>query len=143
EGLVLEANFTATVNADLTVGAVQETMTVTGASPTVDVQNALVQQVINRELLDVIPTGRSWQSVGQTAPGIMLDRPDVGGSEAFFSTNLFVHGSGISDQTFLLDDIDLSDGEADGRFTGMYRDDGDNEQIAYQTSAITAETSRG
>jgi carboxypeptidase family protein len=143
EGVLLEANFTAAVNAELSVGMVSETLTVSGGSPTVDVQNALVQHVINRELLDAIPTGRSWQSVAQTAPGIVLDRPDVGGSEAFFSTNLFVHGSGISDQTFQIDGMDLSDGEADGRFTGMYRDDGDNEEIAYQTSAITAETSRG
>lgn len=143
EGIVLESNFTATINAELTVGTVSETVTVKGGSPVVDVQNALVQQVVSKELLEAIPTGRSYQSVAQTAPGIMLDRPDVGGSEAFFATNLFVHGSGVSDQTFLLDGIDLSDGEADGRFTGMYRDAGDNEEIVYQTSAITAETSRG
>jgi hypothetical protein len=143
DGIDLPANFTAQVNAVLMAGAIAETLVVTSDSPVVDVQNAVVQNVVSRQVLDSIPTGRSYQSVGQTAPGITVDRPDVGGSEAFFATNLFVHGSGISDQSFQLDGIDLSDGEADGRYTGMYRDDGDNEEIVYQTSAITAETSRG
>lgn len=143
EGVVLSANFTAPVNAELRVGTVEETVTVTGASPTVDVQNSLVQNVMNRELLDAIPTGRSYQSVAQTTPGIVLDRPDSAGSEAFFSTNLSVHGSGTSDQSIQIDGMDTTDGESDGRFQGMYRDDGDNEEVVYSTSAITAETSKG
>src|SRR5262249_36838437 len=52
EGVELPANFTATVNADMKVGAVQETITVTGASPLVDVQTTAKSEVLSRDLLD-------------------------------------------------------------------------------------------
>ena len=65
EGLELPSNFTMTVNAELKVGALEETLTVTGASPTVDVQSTAKSQVLNREALDAIPTGRTIQGMGQ------------------------------------------------------------------------------
>ena len=55
EGIELTGNFTATVNADLKVGALEETITVSGASPTVDVQSLTNQTVFTREMLDVLP----------------------------------------------------------------------------------------
>jgi hypothetical protein len=57
DGLELPSNFTATVNAELRVGAVEETVTVTGASPVVDVQSTAKAQVLNHDVLDSIPTG--------------------------------------------------------------------------------------
>jgi hypothetical protein len=53
EGIELTAGFTATVNADMQVGALEETVTVTGASPLVDTQNVRQQKVISNELLNV------------------------------------------------------------------------------------------
>src|SRR5580765_4822570 len=61
EGVELTANFTAAVNADLKVGAIEETVTVSGASPVVDVQNTQRRDVLTREVLDVLPTGRNYQ----------------------------------------------------------------------------------
>src|SRR6478752_8364608 len=58
DGLVLPPAFTATVNAELGVGSLEETITVTGASPVVDVTSAAKTQVLNREAIDLIPTGR-------------------------------------------------------------------------------------
>jgi hypothetical protein len=59
EGLELPGNFTATVNAELRIGSLEETVTVSGASPVVDVQSTARAQVIDREMLDAIPTGRT------------------------------------------------------------------------------------
>ncbi len=143
EGLELPADFTATVNADLRVGALEESITVTAESPVVDVRSTTVQNVMNRELLDAIPTGRSYQSVAQLAPGVQLNRPDIAGAESFFSTNLRVHGSLTRDQAIHLDGMDTTSGEGDGRFQGFYRDDGDNEAVVYTTSSIPAEVSKG
>jgi carboxypeptidase family protein len=61
EGLELNAAFTATVNAELRVGSLEETVTVTGASPVVDTQSSKTQNVLTREVLDAIPTGRNFQ----------------------------------------------------------------------------------
>ena len=57
EGIELTAGFTATVNADMQVGALEETITVTGASPLVDTQNIRQQTVVSSELLAALPTG--------------------------------------------------------------------------------------
>jgi hypothetical protein len=59
EGIELPAQFTMTLNADLKVGAVEESITVTGASPVVDVTTAVHTSVLNREAVDNIPTGRA------------------------------------------------------------------------------------
>src|SRR5262245_50312996 len=65
EGIVLNAGFTANVTADMRVGGIEETVTVTGASPVVDVTNVRRQTVVNNELLETLPT--STKSVGQLA----------------------------------------------------------------------------
>ena len=61
EGIAITTGFTATVNADLRVGALEETITVTGASPIVDTQNVRKQVVASRDVLDALPT--STQSI--------------------------------------------------------------------------------
>src|SRR5215831_8569500 len=54
--LILEGTFTAQVNAELQVGAVEESIQVTAASPVVDVSGSTTEFVANREVLDNIPT---------------------------------------------------------------------------------------
>src|SRR5437773_4919452 len=56
DGIQLPADFTATVNVQLAVGALEESVTVSGQSPLVDVQSASRTQVITRDLLDALPT---------------------------------------------------------------------------------------
>jgi hypothetical protein len=56
EGLELNTGFTATVNVEMRVGGVEETITVTGASPVVDTQNVRTQNVLTRDVLDSVPT---------------------------------------------------------------------------------------
>jgi hypothetical protein len=76
DGIELPANFTAPVNGELRVGAVEETVTVSGASPVVDVQQAVTQQVLPQQLLDAVPTGgRNIQSVGATLVGVTSHSP--------------------------------------------------------------------
>ena len=78
EGVELQSNFTATINAELKVGAVEETVTVTGESPVVDVQSNSKAQVLPREVLDAVPTAHTIQGVGQLVVGVTLTAPDVG-----------------------------------------------------------------
>src|SRR5712691_4528848 len=69
EGIELPPNFTAPVNAELRVGSLEETITVSGASPIVDVQNAARTQVLNSELLTALPTARNFQTAALALPG--------------------------------------------------------------------------
>src|SRR5438552_1400463 len=77
EGIELSAGFTAAVNADLKVGGLEESITVSGQSPMVDTQNIVQQKVINRQLLDSVPTSRS--NYAALTPGASRST-DVGGS---------------------------------------------------------------
>src|SRR6185436_599703 len=70
DGVELPANFTATINAEMKVGALEESVTVSGQSPVVDVQSTARTTVLSREVLDSIPTGRTIQRVtGDDAGG--------------------------------------------------------------------------
>src|SRR6476660_9757107 len=69
EAVELASNFTATINAELKVGAMEETVTVSGESPVVDVQSNVKAQVLSREVLDSVPNAHTIQSVGQLVVG--------------------------------------------------------------------------
>src|SRR5262244_2209497 len=60
EGIELTTGFTAQANAEMRVGALEETITVSGASPVVDAQNVRSQNVLSRAILDAVPTSRSF-----------------------------------------------------------------------------------
>ena len=62
DGLELPAAFVATVNAELRVGAVEETVTVSGAAPVVDVQSTQQAQVLSNDVLDAVPTSNVLNS---------------------------------------------------------------------------------
>ncbi len=70
EGIELSGSFTATVNGELRIGAVEETITVTGETPLVDVQSTMRQRVIGHDVIDAVPTGRLPQQLGVLIPGV-------------------------------------------------------------------------
>jgi Carboxypeptidase regulatory-like domain len=142
DGIELPANFTSTINADLRVGALEETVNVSGQSPIVDVQNAVQQQVLSRSVLDAVPTGRSVPSLGAMLTGARLALPDVGGTSGMQNRDLTVHGSDGRDTTFMVDGMILNGIEGDGSVQSYFNDMMFDE-VSYQTSAINAETSAG
>src|SRR4029450_5923479 len=78
DGVELSGSFTAQIDADLSGGGLAETLTVTGASPIVDVQSIRRQTTISNEVLTSIPTARSWAATALLIPGIVT----IGGSPA-------------------------------------------------------------
>ena len=71
EDIELTGSFTATVNADLKVGGVAETITVSGETPIVDTQSVRRQTTLSGELLTSVPTARSWAATALLIPGIV------------------------------------------------------------------------
>jgi hypothetical protein len=71
EGVELSGAFNATINADLRVGGLEETITVTGETPIVDVQSVRRQTTLNSEILTTAPTARSWAAMAVLVPGIV------------------------------------------------------------------------
>jgi hypothetical protein len=142
DGLELPTAFTATINADMKVGALEETVTVSGASPIVDVQTTVHTQVLGRETLDSLPTGRTIQGLGQLVIGIALNIPDVGGSRAMQQTYMSTHGMDATNNTVLVDGLMVNGLQSDGAVQS-YFNDAMNQEVSYQTSGIGADTSAG
>ena len=142
DGIDLPSNFTATVNADMKVGSLEETITVSGQAPVVDVSNATQQTVMNRAVLDAVPTGRSVQTLSALMPGARLALPDVGGNSGMQNRDISVHGSDGRDMTFMVDGMVLNGIEGDGSVQS-YFNEMMFEEVTYQTSGINAETSAG
>jgi hypothetical protein len=113
EGLRLDANFVATIDASLGVGQLEETVTVTGDSPVVDVRSTTVVSNIKEETIALLPTSRSYEDIGKLAPGIRVEGiPDVGGNKTGGGRGTLVnYGSGNGGSTLMLDGVN-TDGTA-------------------------------
>jgi hypothetical protein len=108
DGIELRGDFVATVNGDLRVGGVEETVTVTGASPIVDVQSARVQTVLDRDVLTAIPSSRGASGIQALIPGLTagLTTGDSGGITGGSGGMAgFIHGARASDSRTLHDGI--------------------------------------
>ncbi len=105
DGLELAPNFTATINAVLGVGAIQETVTVSGSTPLVDTQNVSQQRTFSKEQLDAVPTAKSLLGIAALMPSVVQppNAQDVGGSKGERSVRLSVHGSKTYDARLLQD----------------------------------------
>src|ERR1700687_3183355 len=71
-GIDLSAGFTATVNAELRIGEISETITLSGQSPLVDVQNVVQHQVMTRDIVDALPTGKTTFAMAVLVPGVIV-----------------------------------------------------------------------
>jgi Carboxypeptidase regulatory-like domain len=77
EGVELTGTFTSTVNADLKVGSLEETITVTGESPIVDVQSVRRQTTVDGDVIAALPTSRSYGALFQLVPAVTGGSKDV------------------------------------------------------------------
>jgi hypothetical protein len=143
EGLALEANFTATVNAEMKVGTVEETITVSGDAPLVDVQTTTKREVLSRDLLDSLPTGRSFQGIGATLPALSMGRFDVAGSNAMQQGVLVVYGGTGTDLAMEVDGLNVMGTLDKGWYPLVYHNDGEFQEMVYQVAGGPAESQTG
>jgi hypothetical protein len=114
DGIELAGTFTASINAELRVGTLEETITVTGEAPVVDVQSVTRQQVLTAETVEAIPSGKYFVSLGVMMPGVSAScsaacqsgtSADTGGSAGDNSSTLIVHGSRFRDQRIAINNM--------------------------------------
>jgi hypothetical protein len=109
EGIRVVINQTLTVDQQLQVASLQETVTVTGESPIVDTSTTTLGTNFTKELLTEIPNARDvWAAMSQ-APGIQMQAYDVGGSHAGTQTGYITYGLNVQNQT-KLEGIDTTEG---------------------------------
>jgi len=142
ENIDLPANFSATINAELELGAVEESVTVSGLAPTVDVQNAQRTTVINRELLDAVPMPRMFVAQAAMAVGTKVSSQNVGGTRAAVNPRVTAHGSLSKDTTIDVDSMKMNT-LVGGGDSHPDHNDGMTQEMTVQTSALGAEVSAG
>ncbi len=145
EGVEISAGFTAPLNASLKVGAVAETVTVTGEVPVVDVQTVSQQKTLPKEALDALPTARSFATLGTTLPGVTANQRDVGGTQGERGNILSAHGGAAFDMTIQVDGVPIGGigSTGGGAWTTFSLNDAAAQEISFETGAISAEASSG
>src|SRR5262249_61152212 len=79
EGIAITGTFVANVNAELRVGTVQETVTVSSETPVVDTQSTKTQETLTNDVVNSIPSGRQYFSLTALVPALNVQGNDVGG----------------------------------------------------------------
>ncbi len=146
QGIELQTQFTATVDAQLRVGTVEETLTVSGQSPVVDVQSTVRRDVVTQEQLQTLPTGRSLQAMATMLPAVVNSGGggvDVGGSAQMQQGNITAYGSLTADMAFEIDGMNIMSMFGTGSTPGFYQNMGAYEEISYQVVSGSAESNTG
>ena len=139
-GMELPSNFIATVNVELKVGALEESVTVTGGAPIVDVQSAQHTAILKRELMDAIPTGRTYAQLGALAVGVKPNGQAVGGARTATQQRLLLHGMPATDNTIDVDGMKMNSMYLGGE-TQPNHNDAMTQEVTVQTSSPGAEVS--
>jgi Carboxypeptidase regulatory-like domain len=140
--VVVPANVTVPVDAEMKVGTVGEVVNVQARVATVDVENVAHPETLTRSDMDSLPTGRYMQSIASYVPGAHLNLPDIGGSQQIEQNYISVHGNLPGQDVYMYDGMLINTVYLDGAIQQYV----DNETIAettYQSSNNTLEASGG
>ena len=141
DGIVLAGTLTATIDLDLRVGALEETVTVTGESPIVDVQSARRQQVIDGDVLQAIPTSRSYNNVLQLVPGVVAGDGQV---QLRPTMLLFTaHGGSSQDGRLTVDGINTGASRGGAGVSGYIPDMQNTAEVTFTISGNLGEAETG
>jgi hypothetical protein len=136
EGINVGLGFTATVNIELAVASLQETVTVSGESPVVDVSTTTTASNFGEERLAALPNARDFWTVLMAAPAVVVTRIDVGGSAAGTQTGYAVYDTKQDQHRPMVEGIVNTEGT---NAAGFYYDYGAIDEVAVQTKGHTAE----
>jgi len=125
------------------IGALEETVTVSGASPLVDTQNTQQQKVLGSELLQTLPTGvKGLAMVTNVVPGLRGAGADVGGASGLYTAQAFsqttYHGkSGIK---LTYDGMQINNLAGTGGNVSYAMNFSMVEEMAVETGGVSAES---
>ena len=149
EGIELSIGFTASIDIELSVGDIQETVTVSGASPVVDIQGVQQRAVMDREIIDSIPSGKSISSYGLLVPGMVGAeafgsslQQDAGGLSAQIMQRMTIHGGAAEDQMVNINGMDVAEPHTQGGDMGFFPAE-NFEEMAFSYAGNSAEHETG
>jgi carboxypeptidase family protein len=147
DGVVLSGASANTVDAELRVGSLEETITVTGEAPVVDTHSLTKQQVLSSDVVDALPSARNYVTLGRMVSGTNATgngANDVGGSLIQdVGGSLTVHGSRATDQRVTANGINTMTLQAGGNIGGQTPDVGSAAEVSIDTTSLSADLPTG
>ncbi|HEX6465046.1 MAG TPA: TonB-dependent receptor, partial [Vicinamibacterales bacterium] len=137
--IVVPVRQTVTVDSQMKVATVQETITVQGDSPVVDVANAKVGERLDNRTLQSVPTSRTIFGSATVLPGMVMVRQDPGGLNAATSTGMVAHGA----STYNLNYFGVTADTPQNYGSMYYMDYNSAEEISVDTAAMGADIGGG
>ena len=141
EGIVLAGSFTASVDAEMKVGGLEETVTVTGESPIVDVSSARRETTIDNEVLKAIPTVRSYNALVVVVPGVVTNLNDTVVGTA--TTQFPIHGGRNNEGRMTIDGLNVGNPPGGNQPPAYVADVGNAEEVTFSTSGGLGESETG
>jgi hypothetical protein len=147
DGVVLSGTAALTVDAELRVGSLEETITVTGEAPVVDTHTLTRQQVLSADVVDALPSARNYVTLARMVSGTNASgngANDVGGSLIQdVGGSLTVHGSRTTDQRVTANGINTMTLQAGGNIGGQTPDVGSAAEVSIDTTSLSADLPTG
>ena len=138
EGIELSGAFTATINAELKVGALAETITVTGETPVVDVQSARREVTLTGDVIKSIPSVRSYNAIVVVVPGVVTNLNDTVTGTA--TTQFPIHGGRNNEGRMTIDGLNIGNPIGGNQPPGYVADIGNSQEITFTTSGGLGES---
>src|SRR5712692_6451428 len=141
EGIELTGSFVATVNGDMKVGGVAETIVVTGEAPTVDVTSTRNQQVISGQTVAEIPSSRQYSAFTHLIPAINVQQNDFEGSNPALYSVFQIHGGRRNEGQVLVDG--MNGGYQGMGVSGYVPEVGNSQEVVFSLSGGLGEATTG
>ncbi len=136
EGILLGIGFTATIDAALRVATLEETVTVRGESPVVDVAATRTSTNFDAAKLASLPGARDFWAILANAPTVTMSRIDVGASRAGNQTGYASYDTKMTQHRPMVEGMVMTEGRGGACF---YYDFGSMDEVSVQTGTHTAE----
>jgi hypothetical protein len=136
EGIRVGLGFTATVNTELKVASLTESVTVSGQSPVVDVTSTKTATNFDAKELASLPSARDFWAILAAAPAVQMQRIDVGGSAAGTQTGYSTYDTKSDQHRPMVEGIVNTEGT---NAAGFYYDYGSFDEVSVATGTNTAE----
>jgi hypothetical protein len=144
DGVELSGQFVATIDANLAVGSVAETITVAAESPVVDLGSARREQVVNRDLLSSIPSARTYQTMIGLAPGVTTSgTQDVGGLNSPATRTFAIHGGPQTEGRVMVDGMNAGAARGGAGVSNYQVDVANAQELTYTLSGGLGESETG
>lgn len=148
DGVTLAGTGTSSVDAELRVGALEETITVTGEAPVVNVQSTTTQRVLSLDTANAIPTGRNFDSLANLVPGVTISGAtgsrNVGNIlGANSGDGVTFHGTQSADSRITVNGISVMTLQAGGGLGRAKPEMGSAQEVTFDQSSVSAEMATG